>query len=57
MLAIAELEGGKPGQWARNDNGTYDVGAICALYPRRFLADPHPDGAGPVTSSCSLGAR
>ena len=28
MLAIAEKEGGKPGQWVRNKNGTYDVGAM-----------------------------
>ncbi len=26
MLAVAEKEGGKPGQWVRNSNGTYDVG-------------------------------
>ena len=26
MLAIAEKEGGKPGQLVRNTNGTYDVG-------------------------------
>lgn len=28
VLAIAEKEGGKPGQWARNKNGTHDVGAM-----------------------------
>ena len=28
LLAIAEKEGGKPGQWVRNKNGTYDVGAM-----------------------------
>lgn len=26
MLAVAEKEGGKPGQWVKNRNGTYDVG-------------------------------
>lgn len=26
MLAIAEKEAGKPGQWVRNANGTHDVG-------------------------------
>lgn len=26
MLAVAEKEGGKTGQWVRNSNGTYDVG-------------------------------
>jgi hypothetical protein len=28
LLAIAEKEAGKPGQWVRNDNGTFDVGAL-----------------------------
>lgn len=28
LLAVAEKEGGKPGQWVRNRNGTYDVGAL-----------------------------
>lgn len=28
MLAVAEKESGKPGQWIRNDNGTYDVGPL-----------------------------
>jgi hypothetical protein len=28
MLAIAEKEGGRPGQWKRNDNGTDDVGPM-----------------------------
>ena len=28
MLAVAEQEGGKPGQWVRNPNGTHDVGAM-----------------------------
>jgi len=28
LLAIAEKEGGKPGQWVRNNNGTHDVGAM-----------------------------
>lgn len=28
ILAIAEKEAGKPGQWVRNDNGTYDVGTL-----------------------------
>ena len=26
MLAVAEKEAGKPGQWVRNANGTHDVG-------------------------------
>jgi hypothetical protein len=28
MLAVAEQEGGKPGQKTRNSNGTYDYGAM-----------------------------
>lgn len=28
VLAVAEKEGGKPGQWVRNTNGTHDVGAM-----------------------------
>lgn len=28
ILAVAQREGGKPGQWVRNTNSTYDVGAM-----------------------------
>ncbi len=28
LLAVAETEGGKPGQWVKNSNGTYDVGPM-----------------------------
>ena len=28
LLAIAEIEGGKPGQWVQNNNGTHDVGSM-----------------------------
>ncbi|MGY0343472.1 lysozyme family protein [Xylella fastidiosa] len=28
VLAVAEQEGGKPGQWVRNTNGTHDVGPM-----------------------------
>ena len=28
ILAVAEKEGGKPGQWVRNTNGTHDIGAM-----------------------------
>jgi len=28
VLAVAEQEAGKPGQWVKNTNGTYDVGAM-----------------------------
>jgi hypothetical protein len=28
LLAIAEIEGGKPGQWVKNSNGSFDVGPL-----------------------------
>lgn len=28
MLAVADMEGGRAGQWVRNDNGTFDVGPM-----------------------------
>jgi hypothetical protein len=28
VLAIAQIEGGRPGQWVRNRNGSYDVGPL-----------------------------
>lgn len=28
LLAIAEKEGGKPGQWVSNRNGTHDIGTM-----------------------------
>lgn len=28
ILAVAQREGGKPGQWVRNTNATYDVGSM-----------------------------
>ena len=28
VLAVAEKEGGRPGQWVKNTNGTYDVGPM-----------------------------
>lgn len=28
VLAIAEKEGSKPGQWVRNSNGTHDIGSM-----------------------------
>lgn len=28
VLAVAEKEGGKPSQWVRNSNGTYDIGPM-----------------------------
>ena len=37
ILAIAEKEGGKPGQWVRNSNGTHDVGPM--QFNTSYLAD------------------
>lgn len=28
ILAVAEMEGGRPGQWVKNKNGSYDVGPM-----------------------------
>lgn len=28
VLAVAEIEGGTPGLWSKNNNGTFDVGAM-----------------------------
>lgn len=28
LLAVAQREGGKPGQWVRNTNATYDIGSM-----------------------------
>lgn len=28
LLAVAQREGGRPGQWVRNRNATYDIGAM-----------------------------
>jgi hypothetical protein len=28
VLAVAEIENGRPGQWVTNDNGTHDVGPM-----------------------------
>lgn len=28
IIAVAEQEGGRPGQWVRNTNGTFDVGPL-----------------------------
>lgn len=37
VLAVAEKEAGKPGQWVRNTNGTYDVGAM--QFNTHYLTD------------------
>lgn len=37
VLAVAGQEGGKPGQWVKNKNGTYDVGTM--QFNTSYLAD------------------
>ena len=37
VLAVAEKEAGKPGQWVRNSNGTYDVGPM--QFNTKYLGD------------------
>ncbi|TWA81518.1 hypothetical protein FBY14_1249 [Azospirillum brasilense] len=46
LLAVAEQEGGRPGQWVRNDNGTYDVGAL--QFNTAYLADLRRFGITPA---------
>ena len=36
LLAVAEMEGGKPGQWVRNANGSHDVGPM--QFNTKYLA-------------------
>jgi len=45
LLAIAEKEGGKPGQWVRNTNGTHDVGSM--QFNTLFLQDLSKYGITP----------
>lgn len=42
LLAIAEKEGGKPLQWNKNKNGTYDVGVM--QFNTQYLKDLEPYG-------------
>jgi len=37
LLAVAEKEGGKPGQWVKNSNDTYDVGPM--QFNTAYLSD------------------
>lgn len=45
VLAIAEKEGGKPGLWTKNSNGTYDVGVM--QFNTRYLKDLSKFGIEP----------
>jgi len=42
LLAIAEKEGGKPGQWVSNSNGTHDIGSM--QFNTAYLVDLEPHG-------------
>ena len=42
VLAVAEKEAGHPGQWVKNHNGTYDVGAM--QFNTHYLHDLKPYG-------------
>lgn len=46
LLAVAEKEAGKPGQWVRNDNGTYDVGTL--QFNTAYLRDLARYGIAPA---------
>ena len=45
VLAVAEKEGGKPGQWVRNSNGTHDVGPM--QFNTAYLAELARHGITP----------
>ena len=45
MLAVAQIEGGRPGQAARNTNGTYDLGPM--QLNTAWLATLRPYGVDP----------
>jgi len=42
VLAVAEKEAGKPGQWVKNSNGTHDVGPM--QFNTAYLAELHKYG-------------
>jgi hypothetical protein len=53
ILAVAEIEGGKPGQYVENTNGTYDVGTM--QFNTAYLKDLAQYGIAPedvASSGC-----
>lgn len=46
LLAVAEKEGGKPGQWVRNSNDTYDIGPM--QFNTTYLSDLSKYGITPA---------
>ena len=49
LLAVAEIEGGRPGQWVQNRNGTYDVGPM--QFNTAYLRQLEQYGIGPADVS------
>ena len=49
VLAIAEQEGGRPGQWVANRNGTFDVGAL--QFNTAYLRSLAGYGIGPAEAA------
>lgn len=49
LLAIAEKENGKPGQWVRNHNGSHDVGTL--QFNTSYLRTLAPYGISPTDVS------
>ena len=43
VLAVAELENGKPGQYSSNDNGSYDIGTMQFNTTNRLVKSPNWD--------------
>jgi hypothetical protein len=53
VLAVAEKEGGKPGQWVRNSDGSHDVGTM--QFNTAYLRNLAPYGISPedvASSGC-----
>jgi hypothetical protein len=51
VLAVAEKEGGKPGQWVRNSDGSHDVGTM--QFNTAYLRDLAPYGIKPEDVAAS----
>jgi len=49
VVAVAEQEGGRPGQWVANSNGTFDVGAL--QFNTAYLRSLAGYGIGPAEAA------
>jgi hypothetical protein len=49
VLAVAEQEGGRPGQWVANSNGTFDVGTL--QFNTAYLRTLARYGIGPTEAA------